>query len=343
VAASTVQQAALLHARAPSSKPKSWPKHISPRSLQFLKVLGSGMSATVYLCRHKDTGAICVTKLMRKMSLLRINQVDNVLREKDVVKSFTHPLVMGLWSTFQDRAYLYMIMEHVEGGTMFDFLVKEKRFDLALAKFYMAQTLLALEYVHAMGYAYRDLKPENILVERSGHIKLTDMGFAKPLRAGERTYTTCGTNDYMAPEVIMSQGHDRAVDFWGMGVLLYEMLAGRAPFDAPSHNRQIERVLRADIEFPESMNLHARALITKLCVVDVSARLGMLAGGMEEVKDQPFFEGTDWTSLLEKKVDPPKRPPLAEGSPKSLKPMASPEITQADLLAEEDEVLFKGY
>ena len=286
------------------------------RDLSFHKELGVGMSGEVYLARATNLGnAHCCIKVMSKRKLLRLDQAENIMRERTLMRSFgDSPFVMQSLCSFQDSAHLYLVMDFMPGGDLFQLLVngtEKGTFAPPAAVFYASEVLLALEYLHGRGYVYRDLKPENILIDGDGHLKLADLGFCKPLRPGERTYTTCGTSDYMAPEVMLSEGYDRSADYWAFGVLVFEMLAGYAPFQAKSDSQRHRRILTADLRFKDGFQLRAKDLVSKLCVVDTSRRLGMLSGGVEDIKRHAFFHErgrTDWAARARREATPPLMP-----------------------------------
>ena len=188
-----------------------------------------------YLAKVKRTNATCCVKVMRKKKLLRLDQATNVARERELSGAFREDtsFIMQSRCSFQDETCLYLVMDFMPGGDLFQMLVNgtgaRGAFAPAAARFYAAEVFLALEFLHHRHFVYRDLKPENVLVDANGHVKLADLGFCKRVRPGERTYTTCGTSDYMAPEVMLSQGYGRSADYWSFGVFLYELLAGAAP------------------------------------------------------------------------------------------------------------------
>eukprot|EP00854_Cymbomonas_tetramitiformis_P013999 gene13999-16548_t len=280
-----------------------------------------------------------VIKLMRKSKLLRINQVENVIREKDILLGFNCPFIITCLGHFQDSCNCYLLLEYMAGGEVFGLLNQLQRFSTQLARFYAAETLLALEYIHKRHYVYRDLKPENILIADNGHVMLADMGFCKPLKRGERTYTTCGTADYMAPEVMLCQGHDQAADFWAFGVLIFEMIAGYPPFEGDSDNERLHYILNGSLVFPEDFNLQAKDLVLKLCTVDVSKRYGMLAAGIADIKNHLFFADIDFRSLSEQQ--PPHLPKLAALSGLEGKHLKLG--TKADTLNPEQNKAFAGF
>mmetsp|Transcript_39149 Transcript_39149/g.54353 ORF Transcript_39149/g.54353 Transcript_39149/m.54353 type:complete len:817 (+) Transcript_39149:48-2498(+) len=271
--------------------------------LEFIKELGMGMSAKVYLCRiPKLDNRLVVVKMMKKSNIIQLLQVENVLREKSILSCFQSRFIVGCYGSFQDQDYLYLILEHMAGGELFSLLVELNVVPASMARMFAAEVLLGLEFMHRNGLVYRDLKPENMLITRGGHIKIADLGFCKPLERGEKTYTTCGTADYMAPEVMLCQGHDKAADLWAFGVFIFEMLAGRAPFESQSDSERYNKILRGQVHFPEDFNLLAKDIVSKLCVVDISRRLGCTAEGIKEIKQHPFFADLDWVALEEGRI-----------------------------------------
>jgi protein kinase A len=180
------------------------------------------------------------------------------------------------YESFHDKFNLYLAFEYVQGGEIFRLLRREYFFPNDVALFYVTEIVLAFEYLHGRGIAYRDLKPENLLIGADGHLKITDFGFAKRIPAGTRTYTLCGTPEYLAPEVIMNMGHSHGVDWWSLGVLLFEMLAGYPPFYDTNIYETYRKITIGKYEFPQSVPMNARSLISMLLQIDPNRRLGCL-------------------------------------------------------------------
>lgn len=321
---------------------------IRRKDLTFHKELGVGMSGNVYLGKVANTNTTCCVKVMQKMKLIRLDQVENIMRERELMQSFDTPFVMQSHCAFQDSGFLYLVMEYMAGGDLFQLLVngtEKGLFAPAAARFYSAEVLLALEFLHKKNHIYRDLKPENILIAASGHIKLADLGFCKPLLPGDRTYTTCGTSDYMAPEVMLSQGYGKSADYWAFGVFIYEMLTGYAPFMGKSDSDRHRRILTADLRFRADFHLQAKDLVTKLCVVDLSHRYGMMARGIEDIKEHPFFsQEYDWNQLANREVTPPIYPKVKKAEElirETLKSVAK--ASELDALSPEEDELFAAY
>jgi serine/threonine protein kinase len=241
--------------------------------------------------------------MLKKSEIVRLRQVEHVKAEKQILSSISHPFIVNLYASWQDEHYLYMLMEYVIGGELFSQLRKVGRFSNETAKFYAAEIVLALEYLHSHQVAYRDLKPENLLIDRDGHIKITDFGFAKVVE--DRTWTLCGTPEYLAPEIIQSKGHGRAVDWWSLGVLIYEMLAGYPPFYDENPFGIYQKILAGRIEFPRHFDIYAKDLVRKLLTADRTKRYGCLENGAEDIKRHKWFENVDWDKVYNRAVKPP--------------------------------------
>jgi len=313
--------------------------------LVFLKELGLGMSGVAYLCRlPKHANRLVVVKLMKKSALVRMNQVENVMREKQQQSRFDCSFIVECIGAFQDEHNLYLMIEYMPGGELFRLLVELRVLEVPMACFYSAEVLLSLEYLHSRGLVYRDLKPENILIDEKGHLKLADFGFCKPLKKGERTYTTCGTADYMAPEVMLCQGHDKAADFWSFGVFIYEMLAGYAPFESQSESDRYNKVLSGTLNFPSNFDSVTRDVITKLCTVDKSRRLGCTALGMEEIKSHKFFNNIRWAELEKHNIGAPFIPHRKPDSfYHAMQPMNLKPDSRTDVISSKINLQFAGY
>ena len=205
---------------------------ISLNDFELLDTLGTGSFGRVRLVKFGAAKAgdtqYYALKILKKSEVIYLKQVEHVKTEKKLLETITHPFIVNLMGAFQDPQNLYLMMEYIIGGEFFSHLRKAGRFPNDTSKFYAAQITLVFEYLHGLMILYRDLKPENLLLDKNGHCKVTDFGFAK--RVEYRTWTLCGTPEYLAPEIILSKGHGKAVDWWALGILMYEMLAGYPPF-----------------------------------------------------------------------------------------------------------------
>jgi serine/threonine protein kinase/CRP-like cAMP-binding protein len=284
----------------------------SRQDVTLLKEVGGGMLGAVFLAKTLNTHTVCCVKIMHKWKILHLEQRSNVCRELQLMKTFDSPFLTRAMGSFQDAHTLFLLMEYLPGGDLFQLLVsgpfKGGKFPVDVARFYAAEVLSALEYIHANEHLYRDLKPENVLIDGSGHIKLTDFGFCRRLALSERAYTTCGTADYMAPEVMLAQGYNQSADYWSFGVLLYEMLAGYAPFASVSDGIRHRRIITSDLKFHTPyFDATAKSLISRLCIVDVSKRLGSSARGVLDLKTHDFFT-EDWDVVTARRLEPPHVP-----------------------------------
>ncbi|XP_065361148.1 cAMP-dependent protein kinase catalytic subunit 3 [Calliphora vicina] len=270
---------------------------------QIIKTVGTGTFGRVCLCRDRVSEKYCAMKLLAMADVIRLKQVEHVKNERNILREIRHPFVISLeWST-KDDCCLYMIFEYVCGGELFTYLRNAGRFSRPQSNFYAAEIVLALEYLHSLQIVYRDLKPENLLINRDGHLKITDFGFAKKLR--DRTWTLCGTPEYLAPEIIQSKGHNRAVDWWALGILIYEMLVGYPPFYDENPFGIYEKILGGKIEWPRHMDPIAKDLVKKLLTNDRTKRLGNMKNGADDVKRHRWFKDLNWNDVYNKKLKPP--------------------------------------
>ncbi|ORY97428.1 kinase-like domain-containing protein [Syncephalastrum racemosum] len=268
--------------------------------------LGTGNFGRVHLARSKFTGRYCAIKTLKKEQVVKLRQTKHINNEQAILNNVNHPFLVDLWDTFQDDTHLFFVMEYIPGGEMFRILRQQKRFNEDAVRFYAAEVIMALEYLHKRDIAYRDLKPENILLDADGHVKLVDFGFAKEVP--DITWTVCGTPDYLAPEIIRSQGYGKAVDWWGLGVLIYEMLVGRPPFTDKNPVNLYEKILDCRVDWSDHISVTARDLLRGLLTSDISKRYGNLKNGSRDIKNHPFFEGIVWDVDVQRHVIPPFKP-----------------------------------
>lgn len=258
-------------ASAPRATPALTPRKLSGRyklsDFEVLRTLGTGSFGRVHLARSVHNQRFYAIKVLRKQHLVRMKQVEHVNNEREVLSLVRHPFLVNLWGTFQDPTFLYLVMDFVPGGELFTLLRSSRRFPQPVAKFYIAEVALAIDFLHSNDIIYRDLKPENILLGADGHLKLIDFGFAKHTK--ERCWTLCGTPDYLAPEVISSKGYNKSVDWWALGVLLFEMLAGYPPFYTEENNpiKLYEKILAGHIDYPAYFEVGAKCVAAALPAV----------------------------------------------------------------------------
>lgn len=275
-------------------------QYLTLKDLDFIQLIGTGMYSKVYLVQsrtiHRDYFAL---KVIPKYKLKQ----NSAKTEADIMLSLDHPLIVKTWNSFEDEKNIYMLMDFAAGGELFYHLRGRARFDEDTARFYAAEVVLALEHMHSRNIAYRDLKLENLVLSDNGHVQLTDFGFAKQME-DTRTFTLCGTPEYLAPEIIRGTGYSMAVDWWALGVLLFEMLAGYSPFYSDSPLEIYKNILRGSVRFSSCMSEAAKDLLKGLLSRDATQRLGGLRNGVSELRSHPFFASIDWDTL------PTRRPPL---------------------------------
>ncbi|KAL1919468.1 uncharacterized protein VTP21DRAFT_2161 [Calcarisporiella thermophila] len=294
----------------PNSSITLWKPFPTPLNRDFRKedfvlieILGTGTFGKVYLAQLKGdpSGNYYAMKVLSKAEAVRLKQIEHINSEQVILNQLQFPFIVNLYCAFQDEYSLSMLLEFMIGGELFTYLRRAGRFSNEVARFYAAELVLVLEYLHEKSIIYRDLKPENLLLDEKGHIKVTDFGFAK--RIDGRTWTLCGTPEYLAPEIIQSKGHGKEVDWWALGVLIFEMLAGHPPFFDENPFENYAKILAGHINFPDYFDPLARDLITRILELDHTKRLGR--GGAAEVKAHAWFQGVDWKGLLNKEIKPP--------------------------------------
>ncbi|KAI7851692.1 camp-dependent protein kinase 9 [Circinella umbellata] len=288
------------HSRTPVYVPKP---SFGLKDFELLDTLGTGTFGRVYLTKFKATSKFYAMKVLKKSEVVRLKQVQHLLWEKQILASVRFPFIVDLFCAFQDDTNLYMLLEYVVGGELFSHLRRAGRFTNDMTRFYASEIVLAIEYLHSKDIIYRDLKPENLLIDHQGHIRLTDFGFAKKI--ADRTWTLCGTPEYLAPEIIQSKGHGKAADWWALGILIFEMLAGYPPFFDDNSFGIYEKILAGRVQFPAHFDMLGKDLLKRLLVGDLTKRLGNLKGGSEDVKRHRWFRGVDWIGLLDKTVRAP--------------------------------------
>ncbi|XP_014482100.1 PREDICTED: cAMP-dependent protein kinase catalytic subunit beta-like [Dinoponera quadriceps] len=266
------------------------------------RTLGCGAFGRVILVKYKATSSYYAMKVLDKRKLVKMKQVDHTRNEKRVLQSVSFPFTVFMEFCFKDNSYVYMVLPFVHGGEMFTHLRRMGKFDESLARFYAAQVALALEYLHHCSLVYRDLKPENILIQSSGYIRVTDFGFCKMVEG--RTWTLCGTPEYLAPEIILSKGYGRSVDWWSFGVLIFEMNAGYPPFYAQDPIKIYEKIVAGKYKFAHHFGEELRDILKNILQVDLTRRYGNLKNGSMDIKRHRWFQSIDWVQIYQQKVQP---------------------------------------
>jgi serine/threonine protein kinase len=250
--------------------------------------------------------------MLKKAAIIKMKQVDHIASEKTILCSLNHPFIVNMYGCFHDSRYMYMVLEYIVGGEFFTHLRKAGRFDDGTACFYGAQIAAIFEYCHSKNIVYRDLKPENILLNSDGYLKLTDFGFAKVIE--HRTYTLCGTPEYIAPEVLLNKGHGKPVDWWTLGILIYEMIVGYPPFVDDDPMGIYQKILSGKIVFPKLFEKDAKGLVKKLLTADLGKRFGNLKNGVDDIKQHKWFKDIVWEDLLLKKAVAAFKPKVSSGA-----------------------------
>lgn len=280
-------------------------EQIVKNDLTMLGVIARGQFGPVELCRHNHTGHVYVLKTMRKDLIVKSEAKKSVMRERAVWIQLKSPFVVQLCGLYNEPQSLHYLLEFVSAGSLAEVYHLQGFWGSnAHARFYVAAVVCALRHIQKKRLIHRDIKPENILICRTGHPKLYDFAFAKPLIG--KTFTTCGTPQYMAPEVLIGTGHTKAVDWWGLGILLFELMTGESPFVADEVMQIYSKVIRgiAKVEFPPSCEGDVTDLIKKLCTQDASARLV----GAVNVMAHPYYKDFDWRGIATQTMPPPYRP-----------------------------------
>lgn len=272
-------------------------------NLHVMGTLGKGSFGHVQLVQDKTTGKTYALKAVSKAQIVQTGQQGHIMSEKRVMAVMKHPFLVRLFATYNSRDRLYFLLEPSLGGELFSVLREKTLFDEDTARFYAGSVVLAFEYMHSKNIIYRDLKPENLLIDERGYLKVTDFGFAKDISGG-RTWTLCGTPDYLAPEIVAGKGHGKGVDWWTLGVFIYEMLASYPPFYDEDPMKTYAKIMHGSITFPSHFSKEAISVVKKLLHHKPTKRLGVVKGGAKLIKKHPWFKGFDWDSLINKRLKP---------------------------------------
>ncbi|KAI7904067.1 kinase-like domain-containing protein [Cokeromyces recurvatus] len=281
---------------------------LSLHDFEIKQTVGTGSSARVHLAKSRNNNKYYAIKAINKKDLITKRQLEHANNERTILEKVSHPFLVKLWGSFQTESHVFLVMDYIPGGELFRLIRKKKRLTEDEAKFYAAEVTLALEYLHNRNTVYRDLKPENILIDHRGHIKLTDFGFAKEI--SDVTWTVCGTPDYIAPEIIRSKGSTKAVDWWSLGILIYEMISGYPPFTAENPVDQYQKILEGNITWPNHMSPEAKDLIQNLLKTKPSERYGNLKDGSDDIKNHSWFKDINFENLVTRNVTAPFIPEL---------------------------------
>ncbi|KAL6946931.1 Serine/threonine-protein kinase [Hanseniaspora vineae] len=284
-----------------------------PQDFEVLKLLGKGTFGHVYQVRKKTSHKVYAMKVLSKNVIVKKNEIAHTIGERNILvrtASKSCPFIVGLKFSFQTVYDLYLVTDFMNGGELFWHLQKEGRFAEPRAKFYIAELVMALEYLHDIDIVYRDLKPENILLDSQGHIALCDFGLSKA-DLKDRTNTFCGTTEYLAPELLLDEtGYTKMVDFWSLGVLIFEMCCGWSPFFAEDNQKMYQKIAFGKVKFPRDvLSPEGRSFVKGLLNRNPRHRLGAIDDG-RELRAHPFLNDVNWELLRQKKIQPPFKPML---------------------------------
>jgi len=306
----------LIYDQTPTNAPLSPSvlKKVTPlEQLEEIGVLGKGAYGLVTLVKDPNNNASYALKVIKKSKVVDNGMEEYIMSEKNIMQKLDNPFLVNLKTTYMTSKQLYFLLEVCLGGELFNILRNRNYFDEPTARFYTGCVVEGFAYMHSRNIIYRDLKPENLVLDSKGYLKITDFGFAKEIT--DRTYTFCGTPDYLAPEVIAGKGHSFGVDWWTLGILLFEMLSSTPPFVDPEVGQTYKKILKNHVRFPRFFSKTSKTLILGLLRKKQTRRLGVIKGGAETIRKHPFFmqaEEWSWDALQDQTMTPPIIPELAD-------------------------------
>lgn len=277
-------------------------------NLKKLGVLGKGAFGFVTLVEDPVTEKVYALKAIRKVLIIEHNQECIILREKKIMQRLSHRRLVNCARTYRNEFCVFFLLDACLGGELFTILRKKRYFPEKTARFYSACVIEGFEYMHSKDIIYRDLKPENLVLDLDGYLKIADFGFAKLVK--DKTFTLCGTPDYLAPEIVTGQGHGKGVDWWTLGVLIYEMLASVSPFYASDPLMMYRNIVRGKYKTPKYFSEEVADLVQKLLCRRATKRLGVINGGTEAIKNHPWYRGIDWTAMGQNRYRAPHIPKI---------------------------------
>ncbi|OMJ83397.1 hypothetical protein SteCoe_15662 [Stentor coeruleus] len=303
---------------------------------KLMRVIYNGSLGVIKIALHEPSETPVVLKIISKYTVVSRSKTEFVMRERNILKQIKSPFIVRLLGTFQDIEHLYMVEEFLQGGDLFRLLKNMRTFPLDLARFYTAEIVCAINHLHCRGVIYRGLKPENLALDQEGHIRLVDFGMSKRLKDEEKTYTLCGTPDYLPPEIILATGHNESADWWTVGIFLFEIITGKPPFIDKTPVGLYEKILNSSINFTKITDPVAENLLTKLLVKNPIERINAF-----DLKKHEFFSQYEWRFVEKKKITPPYVPEITSSLDSSNFPFV--ECTQATQPFVENVDLFPGF
>ncbi|XP_075005946.1 cGMP-dependent protein kinase 2 isoform X5 [Calonectris borealis] len=290
-------------------------RHAKGRSIcgQLTKEVSLEMIELKEKVKMKNENIAFAMKCIKKKHVVDTKQQEHIYSEKKILEQICSPFIVKLYRTFKDSKYVYMLLEACLGGELWSLLRDRGSFDEGTTKFCVGCVTEAFDYLHHIGIIYRDLKPENLILDAEGYIKLVDFGFAKKIGSGQKTWTFCGTPEYVAPEVILSKGHDFSVDFWSLGILVYELLTGSPPFSGADQMMTYNLILKGieKLDFPKIITRRPEDLVRRLCRQNPAERLGNLRNGINDIKKHRWLSGFNWDGLKVRKLTSPLKRELS--------------------------------
>ncbi|EYU42504.1 hypothetical protein ABFS82_09G028800 [Erythranthe guttata] len=295
-------------------------KKVGPGDFEIMRMIGKGAFGKVFQVRMKaesgggggggggDGDGIFAMKVMRKDTIIKNKHVDYMRAERDILTKVVHPFIVQLRYSFQTKSKLYLILDFINGGHLFYHLYRQGIFSEEQARVYTSEIVSAVSHLHERGIVHRDLKPENILMDADGHVMLTDFGLAKEIDESSRSNSLCGTTEYMAPEILLSKGHNKNADWWSVGILLYEMLSGKPPYTNANRKKLQEKIINENFKLPPRLTNEAHSLLKGLLQKDPLKRLGSGPKGADEIKSHKWFKTVNWKRLETREACPKFRP-----------------------------------
>jgi len=275
----------------------------SLEEFETIGVLGKGAFGLVTLVFDPVTKSSYALKAIKKAQIVELGQQAHIVNEKNVMEKMNNPFLVNLRNTYKDKYKIYFLLDVCLGGELFTILRRRRYFTEATSKFYAGCVIEAFDYMHSKRIIYRDLKPENLVLDDKGYLKVTDFGFAKVVK--DKTFTLCGTPDYLAPEIVTGQGHGKGVDWWTLGILIYEMLASFPPFFDDEPIETYRKIIKCRLKFPRYFSHESKELIRGLLRAKPTKRLGVIRGGAQTIRAHPWFNDFSWKGLTQFSLKPP--------------------------------------
>lgn len=306
------------------------------------ETINTGIFGRTRLVKNLRDKTYYTLKIMKKARIVKMQQLAHVQNEVTILSRARCSYMIEMKALFQDENSVYILQEYIPGGELYSHLRRSKAFELSLYQFYSVEVACALHHLHLLKIVYRDLKPENILLTKEGHIRLTEFGLAKRIDiANGQTFTLCGTPEYLAPEVILGHGYGTSVDWWGLGILMYEMVMGFPPFFGKNPFTVYQKILEGKLQFAHAVPNNSKSVITAFLHTDRKQRLG--CHNFDSVKHHVFFRGIDWNSAALQLIVPPVAPTVtAEADTSNFDFYPEETVEEASNLTQEERIMFQA-